>query len=158
MSRMTLVLAGLIPWTTAIAEQSPRSDVLTLPRGLKESCWLEAIPELGYVDNPCRLSADLDGDQRPDTLQLVEETSGAKRRGIFVRLASGTTARAGAGASIGRAGGDNFDWMDAWKRMARDEHTPRSAKGECVLVEKTEAASGLICWDGKRLRWSQRGD
>ena len=46
----------------------------------------------------------------------------------------------------------------ARKRMARDEHTPRSAKGECVLVEKTEAASGLICWDGKRLRWSQRGD
>jgi hypothetical protein len=30
--------------------------------------------------------------------------------------------------------------------------------GEAIMAEKSESASGLIYWDGKRWRWYQLGD
>jgi hypothetical protein len=47
--------------------------------------------------------------------------------------------------------------MDAW-RVADRDRLPAASKGDGLVVEKAEAASALIWWDGKRYRWSQQGD
>ena len=55
--------------------------------------------------------------------------------------------------------------MDNWQvypkgRGARgtDETSVPRFHGEALLVGKSEAASGLIYWDGKRYVWFQQGD
>ena len=68
----------------------------------------------------------------------------------------------GAGVEIG-SGGDNFDWMDAWRVVAVPEVTamwttaPLPA-GDGLLVAKTESASGLIGWVKQKPRCQQLDD
>ena len=62
-------------------------------------------------------------------------------------------------------GGDDFEWMDSWQvysktraaRAAGESSVPH-LRGDALLVEKSEAASALIYWNGKRYVWSQQGD
>jgi len=70
----------------------------------------------------------------------------------------------GAGTPIGN-GGDDFEWMDSWHvysktraAHAASETSVPYFRGDALLVEKSEAASALIYWNGKRYVWSQQGD
>jgi lysylphosphatidylglycerol synthetase-like protein (DUF2156 family) len=55
--------------------------------------------------------------------------------------------------------------MDSWQvySKARAAHAENESsvpplRGDALLVEKSEAASALIYWNGKRYVWSQQGD
>src|SRR6266550_3476562 len=69
----------------------------------------------------------------------------------------------GAGNAIGN-GGDDFEWMDTWQvrskgRAAQEvEGRVPHLRGDALLVGKSEAASALIYWNGKRYVWFQQGD
>jgi hypothetical protein len=70
----------------------------------------------------------------------------------------------GAGTEIGN-GGDNFDWMDIWKVVPKATAAKQVGrvsaallKGDALHVEKSESASALIFWNGKRYVWRQLGD
>ena len=70
----------------------------------------------------------------------------------------------GAGNGLGN-GGDDFKWMDSWQVYSKmraahasgEANVPR-LRGDALLLEKREAASALIYWNGKRYVWSQQGD
>ena len=67
----------------------------------------------------------------------------------------------GAGTAIGN-GGDNFEWMDSWEIYSKDRMASGTSvtklRGDALLVSKSEAASALIYWNGKRYVWLQQGD
>jgi hypothetical protein len=55
--------------------------------------------------------------------------------------------------------------MDSWRIYSKDRVARRAAElsipqlhGEALLVGKSEAASALIYWNGKRYVWLQQGD
>jgi hypothetical protein len=129
---------------------------------IRQECWLKPIPDAGYADNPCVLTADLDGDKTPDTALLVVETKAPKRRGIAVLRANGVDVLLGAGISLGN-GGDDFSWMDAWKTIpaadAKELWTGKHAlSGDALLLEETGSASGLVGWASGRFHWQQASD
>src|SRR5262245_25362173 len=113
---------------------------------------------------PSYLEGDFNGDGRMDVAVLVKERSSGK---IGIAIVPGTTEKVpilGAGIGIGN-GGDDFEWMDSWHvysktraAHAAGETSGPHLRGDALLVEKSEAASALIYWNGKRYVWSQRGD
>jgi hypothetical protein len=99
-----------------------------------------------------------------DTAVLVKERSSGKFGIAIVHGATGKVTILGAGIEIGN-GGDNFEWMDFWQVYPKTRATPASGesslphlRGDALLVEKSEAASALIYWNGKKYVWSQQGD
>ncbi|MGE5213802.1 MAG: hypothetical protein ACM3NN_08945 [Nitrospirota bacterium] len=112
--------------------------------------------------NPSYLEGDFNGDGKMDVAVLVKERSTGK---IGIAIISGTTGKVtilGAGTSIGN-GGDDFEWMDSWQVYSKTHAAVSEARvphfrGNALLVEKSEAASALIYWNGKRYVWSQQGD
>ena len=99
-----------------------------------------------------------------DAAVLVKERSTGKLGIAIFHSTTGKVTILGAGIGIGN-GGDDFEWMDSWqvyskKRAARaagEISVPR-LRGDALLVEKSESASALIYWNGKKYIWSQRGD
>ena len=114
--------------------------------------------------NPFYLRGDFDGDGHADYAVLVENT---KTRQIHIAVCFAAAKRPillGSGNEPAEAG-DSFDWMDAWQvfdkgpvQMGADETPPPKLRGDALLVMKSEAASALLYWDGKRFRWYQQGD
>lgn len=114
--------------------------------------------------NPSYLEGDFNGDGKMDTAVLVKERFTGKLGIAIVNVITGKVTILGAGIGIGN-GGDNFEWMDFWQvySKTRAEHSASKAniphiRGDALLVEKTEAASALIYWNGKRYAWLQQGD
>jgi len=114
--------------------------------------------------NPSHLEGDFNGDGNADVAVLVTERSTRK---VGIAIVHGTTGKVtilGAGISIGN-GGDDFEWMDSWKVYSKtraahglsETNGPRH-RGDALLVEKSEATSALIYWNGKNYVWSQRSD
>lgn len=124
--------------------------------------------------NPFYLRGDFDGDGKPDyavlminkKLEKSELTICLSTRNVVDLLGvDGTKLRVGTnkdGYDL-----DDFDWMDAWQvqprlKLVSSELNPAATIPQMVreglMVEKTEAASGLIYWDGKKFRWYQLGD
>jgi len=120
--------------------------------------------DFSFQMNPSHLEGDFNGDGKMDTAVLVKERLSGK---VGIGIVHGTTKKVtilGAGISIGN-GGDDFEWMDSWqvypkKRAAHaaDQASVPHLRGDALLVEKTEAASALIYWNGKKYVWSQQGD
>ena len=120
--------------------------------------------ELSFRIKPFYLEGDFNGDGNMDTAVLVREGSTGK---FGIGIVHGTTGKVtilGAGIAIGN-GGDDFEWMDSWQVYSKMHaaHAPGDTSisrlgGDALLVEKSEAASGLIYWNGKKYVWSQRGD
>ena len=120
--------------------------------------------DLFFRLNPSWLDGDFNGDGKMDAAVLVRERSTGK---IGIAIIDGATAKItvlGAGVSIGN-GGDDFEWMDSWQVYSRKHAAHATSetpiphfRGDALLVEKSEAASALIYWNGKRYIWSQRGD
>jgi hypothetical protein len=113
---------------------------------------------------PSYLEGDFNGDSKMDVAVLVTERSTGKLRITIVHNTTGKVTILGAGIGIGN-GGDDFEWMDSWQvySKTRAAHASGEASvprlcGHALLVEKSEAASALIYWNGKRYVWSQQGD
>jgi hypothetical protein len=120
--------------------------------------------DLSFHVNPSYLEGDFNGDGKMDAAVLVKERSTGK---LGIAIVHGTTGKVtilGAGIGIGN-GGDDFEWMDSWQvysktraAHAAGEISVPQLSGDALLVEKSEAASALIYWNGKRYVWSQQGD
>lgn len=114
--------------------------------------------------NPSYLEGDFNGDGSMDTAVLVKQRSTGK---LGIAIVHGTTGKVtilGAGIGFGN-GGDDFEWLDSWQihsktraAHASGETSVQHLRGDALLVEKSEAASALIYWNGKRYAWSQQGD
>jgi len=120
--------------------------------------------EVSFHLNPFYLRGDFNGDGEIDVAVLVKQRSTGKLGIAIIHGGTSKVAILGAGARLGN-GGDDFEWMDNWQvypkgRVARwtDEPSLPRLQGEALLVGKSEAASGLIYWDGKRYVWFQQGD
>jgi hypothetical protein len=114
--------------------------------------------------NPFYLRGDFNGDGKIDVAVLVKQRSTGKLGIAVVHGATDKVTILGAGVAIGN-GGDDFEWIDSWRVYSKDR-VPRKAgevslphlHGDAFLVEKSEAASALIYWNGKRYVWFQQGD
>jgi hypothetical protein len=117
--------------------------------------------EVAFHMNPFFLSGDFNGDGKTDVAVLVKQRSTGKLGIAIIHGATDKVQILGAGVSIGN-GGDDFEWMDTWDvRSKNDLVTSASAPkfhGDALLVGKSEAASALIYWNGKRYVWLQQGD
>ncbi|MFN0149525.1 MAG: hypothetical protein ACKVU1_02305 [bacterium] len=126
--------------------------------------------------NPFTLRGHFDSDTLADCAVTAVENRSGKRGILIVHRADLSVHVAGAGTESG-AGGDDFEWMDAWqvseralvengavvqrdaaveRGSARD--APPALANDVLWVAKTESASGLIFWDGQRYLWSQQAD
>ena len=150
------------------AEAADRGDIgflegSSLPPDLWDALTKGNAYALETRINPFYLQGDFDGDGWRDSAVLVKERSSGKKGAALV-FKGGKVRVIGAGKDIGD-GTDNLDWMDAWyvepkgkvQQGATDE-APPTLKGDALMVIKTESASGLIYWDGKRFRFYQQGD
>jgi hypothetical protein len=110
---------------------------------------------------PCEIKGDFGGNGKIDHATLVEDSDG--RRGIRVKMANGKSYVIGAGNAIG-SGGANFDWMDHWEihhgaiQQGVDEGKPPKVKGDSLLLQQTNSASGIVYWNGSDFEWYQQGD
>jgi len=117
--------------------------------------------ELSYRMNPFYLNGDFNGDNKIDVAVLVKERSRGKIGIAIINGANNNVTILGAGTAIGN-GGDDFEWMDSWEIYSKDRIASGTGvpklRGDALLVSKSEAASALIYWDGKRYAWRQQGD
>lgn len=114
--------------------------------------------------NPFYLHGDFDGDGQSDTAVWIREHATGKTGIAIFHGRANRLVIVGAGRDLGNAG-DNFSGLDAWYVFRRgpvgkgaDGKPPPKLRGDALMVIKTEAASGLIYWDGKRYGWYQQGD
>ena len=120
--------------------------------------------ELYFRIKPFYLEGDFNGDGNADVTFLVTERSTGKVGIAIVYSTTGKVTVLGAGTAIGN-GGDDFEWMDSWRVYSKTraanapgENSVPRLRGDALLVEKSEAASALIYWNGKKYVWSQHGD
>ena len=130
---------------------------------------LEADAEAGRYAltarlNPFYVHGDFNGDGRTDTAVLVRNRDSKKIGIAIVHAGARSAIILGAGRSFGN-GGDDFKWMDAWHLYPRATvergaggGAPPVLRGDALMVIKTESASALIYWNGKRYAWYQQGD
>jgi hypothetical protein len=95
---------------------------------------------------------------------LIHETSSSKVGIAIVFYKNHHVELLGAGRPK-PDGRDDFAWMDAWQVYDRGpveqgvgEGKPPTLRGDALLVERTEAASALLWWNGKEFLWYQQGD
>jgi hypothetical protein len=113
---------------------------------------------------PAYLQGDFDGDGKPDTAILVKNKSNGKIGIAVCHSSTNKILLIGAGSEFGN-GGDNFDWMDIWRVTAKAAAVKKLGKtaaallkGDALHVEKSESASALIYWTGRKYVWRQQGD
>jgi hypothetical protein len=148
-------------WSAAPAMIAHSPDI---PAAIGKAIANESIAkkyELSYRMNPFYLRGDFDGDGKIDVAVLVKERSTGK---IGIAIINGATDQVtilGTGTAIGN-GGDDFEWMDSWEIYSKDRIASGTSvpklRGHALLVSKSEAASALIYWNGKRYVWRQQGD
>jgi len=145
----------------------PAGQVHDIPDAVESAIRNGSLPkdyDVSFHLDPFYLHGDFNGDGKIDLAVLVKQRSSGK---LGIAIVHGTTGKVtilGAGSVIGN-GGDDFEWMDSWQvfSKARAAHAAGETsvphlRGDALLVEKTEAASALIYWNGKRYAWSQQGD
>ena len=144
----------------------PVAQIRDIPEVVKRAIATGSLAreyELSSRVNPSYLRGDLNGDGKTDIAVLVKQLSTGKLGIAIINAATDKVTVVGAGSTIGN-GGDDFEWMDSWQVYSKDraaQETERSVphlRGDALLVGKTEAASALIYWDGKRYVWLQQGD
>jgi hypothetical protein len=120
--------------------------------------------ELSFHLKPFYLRGDFNGDGKIDVAVLVKQRATGKVGIAIIDEATNNVTILGAGVSIGN-GGDDFEWMDSWQvytkeraRHAAGETGVSRLRGDALLVSRSEAASALIYWNGKRYVWLQQGD
>jgi hypothetical protein len=155
--------AFAIPATAVSAEDVDFTARSNLPPAIIQILQSQTAYRIETRINPFYLQGDFDGDGWRDTAVLVSERSSGKKGAALV-FKNGKLRVIGAGKDVGD-GTEDLDWMDAWYVHpkgkvgggAGDEPAPK-LRGDAIMAIRTEAASGLIWWDGKRFRWYQQGD
>jgi hypothetical protein len=154
--------------TKAIKELEPRSKAVAEPDDIPEAIRkaiangsLAKDYDVLFQVTPFYLRGNFNGDGTIDVAVLVKQRSTGKVGFAIINGATDKVAVLGAGTAIGN-GGDDFEWMDSWEtyskdRMANGTSVPK-LRGDALLVSKSEAASALIYWNGKRYVWLQQGD
>jgi hypothetical protein len=151
--------------------QSPASDAAArlheIPEAIERAIANSSLAtnyDLSFRMNPFYLRGDFNGDGNTDVAVLVKQCSTGKLGIAIVHGATDKVTILGAGVGIGN-GGDDFEWMDSWQVYSKDgvareatEISLRHLHGDALLVGKSEAASALIYWNGKRYVWLQQGD
>ncbi len=130
-----------------------------------EASPLSKNVEISFALNPFYQSGDFDGDGKLDVALLVKDKVSGKAGIVIIHSGTRPAVLLGAGTPwMGHAKYD-FDWMDAWQVYPKGpveqgvgEGKPPSLRGDAILAEQTEAASGLIYWTGSSYRWYQQGD
>jgi hypothetical protein len=164
---MTFVLFVLLTSQSLNGEQASDLRSTKTPTSaidLFKSTGLDRRYDLTAHLKPSYLSADFDGDRKPDIAILVKQKTTGK---IGIAVCHSSTNKIlfiGAGTEVGN-GGDNFDWMDLWSATPKATAAKQLGKAAAVLlkgaalhVEKSESASALIYWNGTRYVWRQMGD
>lgn len=169
-SRWCSLFLSLALWSQfggAGAAQTDAPALASFPPKIREFFEKNPLAKRYYFStqvNPFYLHGDFDGDGQQDTAVLIKErTSGKNGIAIFHGKANHLVI-VGAGRDWGN-GSDDFPGLDAWYVFRRapvargaDGKAPPKLKGDALLVIKTESASALIYWDGKRYGWYQQGD
>jgi hypothetical protein len=114
--------------------------------------------------NPFYIHGDFNGDGRIDTAVLIKDRDSGKTGIAVVHAGAKSVIILGASRKFGN-GGDDFKWMDAWHLYPRGivergagQGAPPTLRGDALMVIKTESASALVYWNGKRYNWYQQGD
>jgi len=155
--RPTLLAGGLL---VSICSRVPAQEAppewlarMALPR------WVDSVMgplllhrryTLGLRLNPFFQVGDFDADQRPDAAVFVRDGSSGKEGILLLRRADPRPVPIGAGQSFGN-GGDDFTWLEIWRMEP-------GRRGDQLVVEKSESASGAITWDGRGYGWTQLAD
>jgi len=120
--------------------------------------------EVSFYLSPFYLRGDFDGDHKIDIAVLVKQRSTGKLGIAIIHGLANKVTILGAGTAIGN-GDDDFEWMDNWQIHTKDAGAKAAGaeslshlRGDALLVSKSEAASALIYWNGKRYVWLQQGD
>ena len=120
--------------------------------------------EIAFHINTFCLRGDFNGDGKIDMAVLLRDKKSGKTGVVILHKGQDKAFILGAGNHVGN-GGDDWKWMDVWSvreigpvGMGADETEPPKLKGEALLVEKYESASGLVYWDGQGYKWYQQGD
>src|SRR6266576_1733169 len=154
--------------TQSEAAWSAATDVIAhspeIPKMIDKAIANESLAkkyELSYRIKPSYLRGDFDGDNKIDLAVLVKERSRGKIGIAIIKGVNDKVTVLGAGTAIGN-GSDDFEWMDSWEiyskaRIASGTSIPK-LRGDALIVSKSEAASALIYWNGKRYVWLQQGD
>ena len=167
---MKIILTLLLILSSTVGarqEQSLPTESWNVPETVSKAFAAKKLDkryEFSFHLNPFYLRGDFNGDGKPDIAILVKEKVSGKI-GIAI-LHSGTNEVLFIGSGTeGSKGGDNFDWMDYWYVYPKGvvhrgvgERTVPHLIGEALLVGRSEAASGLFYWNGKRYLWYQQGD
>jgi hypothetical protein len=158
--------------TKEIAQSDSRSSpspeaIRDMPDAVRRALtngWAGKKYDLSSHMNPSYLAGDCNGDGKIDVVVLIKQRSSGKLGIAIVHSTTGKVTILGAGIGIGNSG-DDFEWMDSWQVysktracQAAGETSGPHLRGDALLVEKSEAASALIYWNGKRYVWSQPGD
>ena len=149
----------------------PEPDEWNIPEAVSHRAARDLAPTYRLVAhlNPFYLRADFDGDGRVDYALLIEQKSSGKVGiAVFFNKRSGRPLQilgAGKPFNFDSSNGDDFSFMDAWQvheiglvGQGATKAAPPRLLGDAILVEKKEAGSGLVYWDGRRFRWYQQGD
>jgi hypothetical protein len=116
---------------------------------------------VSFQVKPFYLRGDFNGDGKADVTVLAKQRSTGKVGIAIINGATDKVTVVGAGNAIGN-GGDDFEWMDSWRVYSKGNAASRASvpklRGDALLVSKSEAASALIYWNGKRYVWLQQGD
>ena len=148
-------------WSVAPGVTGHRNEIPELIERAIANGSLAKKYDLSYRMNPFYLRGDFDGDSKIDVAALVNERSTGKLGIAIVHGGTSNVTILGAGTAIGN-GGDDFEWMDSWRIYAKDYATCETSapklRGDAALVSKSEEASALIYWNGKRYVWLQQGD
>jgi hypothetical protein len=111
---------------------------------------LQGRYSLGLRLNPFFQLGDFDNDSRPDAAVFARDGTTGKQGILMLRRVQPTPVVIGMGHPFGN-GGDDFTWLDIWR-------VEPASKGDQLVVEKSESASGAITWDGRRYQWAQLSD
>ena len=105
---------------------------------------------LGLRLNPFFQVGDFDNDRRRDAAVFVKDRAIGKEGILLIRRSHPVPVKLGLGNTFGN-GGDDFRWLNIWR-------VEPTSKGDQLVVEKSESASGAITWDGQNYRWTQLSD
>ena len=166
MKTVLCILLIIIQAAVVAGRQSNASKSDAIPESVItvfKTAGLDRHYELSSHLKPSYLKGDFDGDRKPDIAVLVKEKSAGKIGIAVFHSSTSNVLFIGAGTKLGN-GGDNFDWMDMWKAVLKPtaaKQLGRAAsllKGDAIHVEKSESASALVYWTGRRYEWRQLGD